>query len=154
MTTLRNFILPLERDPANKVRDLSKCFALQDALTKRAAMRRSNEFVAVATRSGTGQDTLRWWGMVGPAKPNAQPQKAPVPTPKQTGTAAVQKPKKPEQTWWPTQTAFDRQRITLGEPFVRKGEVVVVWRDEHSGYIKSRGLGSAPLVRDGKKENM
>jgi hypothetical protein len=46
--------------------------------------------------------------------------------------------KKREFIWWPDQNAIDRQKIEIGIPFERKGEWILVWRDEKSGAIKSK----------------
>jgi len=54
MATLRNYILPIERD----------------ALTKRAAMRKGE---LAASAKSSGQDQMNWWGSIGPAAPQKPP---------------------------------------------------------------------------------
>jgi len=48
----------------------------------------------------------------------------------------------PDLVWWPTRMAFDRQLVQVGEPFERKGEVLMLERAQ-SGALKSRSLGRA-----------
>ena len=128
MATLRNFILPIE----------------QDALTKRAQTRAPYAKFAAAAKSG-GPDTLKagWIGAIskGNGKPYG-PQPAPsktTPAPKTASLTQAQQPKRLEVVGgWPGV----KGKVYLDEPVPdRFGEVIVVFKDPQSGYLKSKVVG-------------
>jgi len=62
--------------------------------------------------------------------------------PKPRRTPAKKK-KWPKKIWWPSDTAISRKMIEVGVPFIDKfGEKIIVERDEETGGIKSKYLGT------------
>lgn len=45
-----------------------------------------------------------------------------------------------EYVWWPSHTAFDRQLVRVGVPFVRKGERTLVYREREGGVLHSKAV--------------
>jgi len=65
-------------------------------------------------------------------RPDYKNQNKPVSAPK-----VEEPPKKKDEVYWPTATAFDRQLVEVGVPFIRKKEKIMVKRDPKTGVLTS-----------------
>ncbi len=129
MATLRNYVLPLERD----------------ALRKRAAMRGIASVFHVAAK-GSGQDMTATRLTGSAQKGNNGNHHGPQP---RSQPVAPQHAKRFEVVGgWPGV----KGKVYLNEPVPdRFGEIIVVFRAPKSGYLKSRVVGHVPLETEKRR---